>query len=325
MRTVTRTGVSLSVVAALALYGVQLVAGIAAMVGVVIVGVIAGLCVAKWLERTWYGRQLEAGARAGAIACGVAGLSAALYLLGQSSGSMYDLAERSRPLGESFTAFVLSLSPLGPVGAIIASAVVATLLGVASAALTAQMFAWGKDKHSVTVIEQARLAAQAMKPGEFGAQMTPTGERLASSSSVQLYGRMGTISRATSGPIVRKNAGAAPRPELPPASSTFNSWGDEADPNATQAGTKQKPAAKRGKAAPPRHTSNARNADEAITTEERAALRAWGEEQGVEQGNESLTDLKPREPKKSAFLNDPIEAPAPRRNRKKNNTRDWLC
>ncbi len=322
MRTVMRTSVPLSVVAALALYGVQLVAGIAAMVGVVIVGVIAGLCVAKWLERTWYGRQLEAGARAGAIACGVAGLSAALYLLGQSSGSMYDLADRSRPLGESFTSFVLSLSPLGPVGAIIASAVVATLLGVASAALTAQVFAWGKDKRSVTVIEQARLAAQAMKPGEFGAQISSTGERTPSASSVQLYGRMGTISRATSGPIVRMNAGPAPRPELPPAdSSTFDSWGDEADPNATQAGTKQKPAAKRGKAAPPRHTSNARAAEDALNTEERAALLAWEEE--INGG--SLTELKPREPKKSAFLNDPLEAPAPRRNRKKNNTRDWLC
>lgn len=320
MRTVTRTGISLSVVAALALYGVQLVAGLAAMTGVVVVGVIAGLCVAKWLERPWYGRQLEAGARAGAIACGVAGLSAALYLLGQSSASMYDLAARSRPLGASFTSFVLSLSPLGPVGAIIASAVVATLLGIASSALTAQLFAWGKDKHSVTVVEQARLAAQAGQPGDFGSQMNSTGERVLS-PSVQLYGRTGAISRATSGPIVRQATGAAPRPALPAASTTFNSWDDEADPNATQSGAKQKPAAKRGKAVPPRHTSHARSADEAISPEERSALRAWEQELG----DNSLTGLKPREPKKSAFLNDPIEAPAPRRNRKKNNTRDWLC
>lgn len=311
MRTVTRIGLTLSVVAVLALYGLQLVAGLGVIVGIMAIGALAGLAVAKWLERGWYGRQLEAGARAGAIACGVAGLASAAYLLGQGPSGIEALAARSRLPGVSLAPLVHALSPLGVAGADIASVVVATLVGVALAAILAQVFGWGKDKRSQRVIARARLMAQAQQHEELGAQTTPTGAR-SPSPSVQLFGRQ---SSTTNGPApsasagsrrVRRTAGPEPEAETPDAPRTFESWGDTA---VTPAG---KPPKKRD-------SSNARSADDAITAEERAALLAW--EAALEAESEPGV---PRQPNASAFLNEQ-NAPPPRRNRKKQNTRDWLC
>jgi hypothetical protein len=330
MRTVTRTGVTLSVVAALALYGLQLIAGLMVTLGVIVVGALAGLCVAKWLERGWYGRQLEAGARAGAIACGVAGLSSMIYLLGQGPRSTADLAARSHLLGISLAPVAQALSPLGSVGIDIASSLVATLLGVALAAMTAQLFGWGKDKRSLRVIAQARLAAQSQQHGEVGAQVTPSGARPAS-PSVRLYGRstplgsvpglgMTGLMGATGAPSVRRTAGPAIHMDVAEAPLSFDSW-DEADAGASQPATLQSPAVPG--AHPPkqqkRRTSNARAADEAVNSDERAALLAWE----AALGDESQPNATGREPKASAFLNQPV--PAPKRSRKKQNTRDWLC
>jgi hypothetical protein len=314
-------------VAALALYGLQLLAGLMVTLGVIVVGAIAGLCVAKWLERGWYGRQLEAGGRAGAIACGVAGLSSLLYLLGQGPRSTAELAARSHLLGISLEPMALALSPLGAVGIDIASVVIATLLGVALAALTAQLFGWGKDKRSLRVIAQARLAAQSQQHGEVGAQVTSSGARPAS-PSVHLYGRSTPLGSApglgmtgiTGAPSVRRTAGPVIHADVAEAPLTFDSWGD-ADAGASQPATLQTSAAPG--AQPPkqqrRRTSNARSADEAVSTDERAALLAWE----AALGDESQPGAAGREPKASAFLNQPVATP--KRSRKKQNTRDWLC
>lgn len=325
MRTVTRTGVGLSVVAALALYGLQLLAGMTAALGIIATGMIAGLCVAKWLERDWYGRQLEAGARAGAIACGVAGLSSALYLLGHGYTSIDALVAGSHAPVFSLADLTLALSPLGPTGAIIAVSVVATLLGIATAGLTAQVFGWDKDKRSLRVIAQARLLAQALQVGELGAQVTPTGDR-PSSPSVRLYGRTSPTAgpAAAIGPTstsgVRRTA--APRTAAE-ANPPFSSWDDETAATENLPAAPKARAAKPAKpgklAAEPRHTSNARATGDAITAEERAALMAWEEAMN----GDSQPEGQPREPKASQFLNEPVAAP--RRNRKKTNTRDWLC
>jgi hypothetical protein len=312
MRTITRTGVTLSVVAALALYGLQLIAGLVVTLGVIVIGAIAGLCVAKWLERDWYGRQLDAGARAGAIACGVAGLSAMIYLLGQGPRSSAELAARSHLLGVSLAPVAQALSPLGSVGTAIACSVVAALLGVALAAITAQLVGWGKDKRSQRVIAQARLAAQAQQHGEVGAQATPSGGRPAS-PSLRLYGKTGA-------PSVSRTAGPAMQADLADAPLTFESWDDgDAPASASQRATLQTPATRGGQPPKRRRTSNARSTDDAINADERAALAAW--EAAMADG--SQPGALQREPKASAFLNQPTAAP--RRNRKKQNTRDWLC
>ncbi len=317
MRTITRVGVTLSVVAALALYGLQLIGGLVALLGVIAIGALAGLGVAKWLERDWYGRQLDAGARAGAIACGVAGLSSAFYLLGQGPASISDLATRSHLLGVSLAPVALALSPLGVVGADILSVVVATLLGIAVAAFTTQIFGWGKSKRSLQVIAQARLAAQSQQFGELGAQTTNSGSR-PPSPSVHLYGRSGGVGGAgmTAGPSVRRTAGPALDADIADAPLSFESWDDDPGAGAGQAATLQTPAAPPPK---PHAASNARSADTAINSEERAALAAWE----ARLGEEEQADTAAREPRASAFLNQPT--PAPRRNRKKQNTRDWLC
>lgn len=322
MRTITRTGVSLSVIAALALYGLQLLAGLVVTLGIILIGVAAGLSIAKWLERDWYGRQLDAGARAGAIACGVAGLSSALYLLGQGPTTIDALAARSQVLGVSLAPLVLALNPLGVVGADIMSVSVATLLGVALAALTAQLFGWGKDKRSLRVIAQARLAAQSQQYGELGAQSTPSGARPAS-PSVHLYGRPG----ATGAPLPSPAPAPVPAPGVAGAPLAFKSWDDASTGPAASVG-KPGPSAKAPKPATPpaqpqkrRQTSNARAADEGITTDEHAALLAWEAALAEESQPGAIT----REPKASAFLNEDEHLPAPRRNRKKQQTRDWLC
>ncbi|HZC05067.1 MAG TPA: hypothetical protein VE338_05440 [Ktedonobacterales bacterium] len=312
MRTITRTGVILSVVAALALYGLQLIAGLVVSLGIIAFGVIAGLSVAKWLERDWYGRQLDAGARAGAIACGVAGLSAMIYLLGQGPHTTAELAARSHLLGVSLAPVALALSPLGAAGTDIATTVIATLLGVAMAALTAQVFGWGKDKRSLQLISQARLAAQSQQRGEIGAQATPSGGR-PTSPSVKLYGRTDPAGALPG--AIRRTAVPEPRADAEATPLAFESW-DDADGKLTAI---QPPAAAKAKLPKPRRPSNARSADHAITDDERAALLAW--ESALADG--SQPGAASRAPKASEFLTQP--AAAPKRNRKKQNTRDWLC
>lgn len=318
MRTVTRTGVGLSVVAALALYGLQLIAGLVATLGVIFIGVIAGLCVAKWLQRDWYGRQLDAGARAGAIACGVAGLSSMLYLLGQGPHTTAELAAHAHLGGFSMGWLAEALGPLGPAGVIVVSSVVATLLGVTLAALTALIFGWGKDKRSQRVIAQARLAAQSQQHGEIGAQVTPTGARPAS-PSVQLYGRnAGAEGGLLSGPSVRRTAGPVIREDVEEAPLTFESWDDNPPPKKS---TLQSATASSAKQPETRRPSNARSAGDAITAEERSALLAW--EKALADGSQPGAKSPQRAAKPSEFLTQP--GAAPKRNRKKQNTRDWLC
>lgn len=326
MRTVTRTGVILSVVAALALYGLQLAAGLVVTLGIIVVGFIAGLCVAKWLERDWYGRQLDAGARAGAIACGVAGLASLFYLLGQGPRTTADLAARSHLGGISLGWLVEALSPLGAAGADVVSTVMAMLLGVLLAALTALVLGWGKDKRSQRVIAQARLAAQSQQHGEIGAQVTPSGARPAS-PSVRLFGRTDGVGGLLTGPTVRRTAGPEIREDVGDAPLTFDSWDDApaTSQQASQQATLQTPAASNVPAAKPpraRRGSNARSAGDAISPEERSALLAW--EKALADGSRpGAAKAQPRAPKHSEFLTEP--GAAPRRNRKKQNTRDWLC
>lgn len=326
MRTVTRTGVTLSVVAALTLYGLQLIAGLMVTLGIIAIGALAGLSVAKWLERDWYGRQLDAGARAGAISCGVAGLSSALYLLGQGPGSVVALAARSHLLGLSLAPLALALRPLGVAGVDVVAVLVASLLGVAVAALTAQIFGWGKDKRSLRVIAQARLAAQSQQYGELGAQTTGSGVRPAS-PSVHLYGRTsGTgAPSATNGPRVRRTAAPLPDADTSEAPLTFNSWDDPAGGVGQEAKPRPpaKPARPAAQSPKPLGSANARSADQAISEDERAALLAWE----AALADESQPGATTRQSKASAFLNEPTgeTASAPRRNRKKQQTRDWLC
>ena len=317
MRTITRAGVTLSVLAALALYGVQLVAALGVALGIILIGGLAGLSVAKWLQRDWYGRQLEAGARAGAIACGVGGLSSLLYLLGQGPRSLPELAARSHLAGVDLAPLVQSLGALGWAGVDFAIIVGATALGVMSAALVAQIVGWSKSGRAVRVVAQARLAAQALQRVDSRGAVT-AGQR-SSTLGPQLF--------ATGAPV------SAPQREateweglgLPGGSSPVapRSW---------------RPAAHAPHPAPtPRpatihRPSDARSAKEALTDEARAALTSWEDDLDEMDGFEDLDGFgeqgkavteKVRTSNPSTFLTSP--SPAKPRKRKRQDTGDWLC
>ncbi|HEX9036217.1 MAG TPA: hypothetical protein VF808_04420 [Ktedonobacterales bacterium] len=318
MRTITRTGVTLSIVAALGLYGVQLVAGLGVALGIVLTGALAGLAVAKWLERDWYGRQFEAGARAGAIACGVGGLSSAFYLLGAGPRSLPELAAHSQFLGIDLSPLVTALGFLGWTGVDVVVAAGATAAGVLVAALVAQIAGWSKSKRALRVVAEARLAAQALQRADG---RSPTAAPRSTTLGPQLY--------ATGAPV--------PAPMLP-----VSEWDGLGLPEASASVKKRswRPSASTVTPRPAtvHRPSDARSAKEALTDEARRALAAWSDELDVldsgdtfpaidELGDEDepATSSKVRAPNHSAFLTSPPPLKPGKRKRKRQDTGDWLC
>jgi hypothetical protein len=308
MRTITRTGVTLSVIAALVLYGVQLVAALGAAVGVVIVGALAGLAVAKWLERDWYGRQLEAGARAGAIACGVGGLSALLYLLGQGPRTLPELAARSHLPGLDLAPLVMALGPLGWAGVDVVVILGAILAGAIVSALVTQNVGWSKSGKAVRVVAQARLAAQALQRVE--ARGAATAGPRSITSGPQLYATGAPAIAPVQGPSEWEGLGL-PAAAPPASPRTWRATAKEASPP------------------PPRpadhRPSDARATGEALTEEARIALSNWESELEADDqlDEDSEATRKNRAPNPSAFLNLP--SPEKPRKRKRQDTGDWLC
>src|SRR5437879_10380916 len=84
MRTIVRVCITIGGVGFVALFALQAVIALAVADCLLIVGLAAGLATAKWLERPWFGRQLIAGLRAGALAVGIAGAGAlfSLFIIG---------------------------------------------------------------------------------------------------------------------------------------------------------------------------------------------------------------------------------------------------
>lgn len=344
MRTITRTGVTLSVIAALALYGVQLVAALAVALGVVLAGILSGLFVAKWLERDWYGRQFDAGARAGGIACGVGGLAALLYLLGQGPRTLPELAARSHIFGLSLAPLVRALSPLGWAGVDIVVMFGAMALGIVLAGVMTWVFGWGKSGRAVRVVAQARLAAQALQRSEARASATAGPRSIA--PGPQLYA---TGAPLASTPLDQSeweglglpgaSAPAMPRPWRPAAGSGRGT----AAPQATAGPAPQVTPEPHPPVAPRPPTihrpSDARSARETLSDEARSALANWEDELDAFDGMEGLegaegvegddataadeTTQKVRNANPSTFLTAP--PPVRPRRRKRQDTGDWLC
>ncbi len=319
MRTITRTGVTLGVVAALALYGVQLVAALDAALGLILTGVLAGLSVAKWLQRDWYGRQFEAGARAGVIACGVSGLSALLYLLGQGPRSLPELAARSQLAGVDLTPLILPLGELGWAGVDMVVIFGAAVLGVVCSALIAQIVGWSKSGRAARVVAQARLAAQALQ--RVDARGVTAGPR-SSTAGPQLY------------------ASGAPITSASRVASDWDGLGlpDASSPAAPRSWRSAAPAPQSAPAPRPdaiHRPSDARSANETLSDEARAALSSWEEELDESDGFEGLSGFddgdadkaeteKARTPTPSGFLTSPPPV-KPSNRRKRQDTNDWLC
>lgn len=347
MRTIGRVGIIIGGVGFVALFALQAVIALAVADGLLIVGLAAGLGMAKWLERPWFGRQLMAGLRAGAFAVGISGTGALLSLLILGPQNKTVLAEHSHLLTFSLAQWIGSLGMLSWAGTDILTVLLAALAGVGISALTTQIFAWSKNRRAISVVMQARKAAQSFSRAEaltpatgthtFGQNSGFTGAPVA--SGIGITGSLGTL---TSAPrpataqatpttsvqpkapgAARRTLAPAPatpptrisgtqRAPLPPSKKVDAEYSAPTEPALPAATDTDEPQTYR------RTHSNAQPAGKQLTDAMRDALATWA--------NDNVAEETPTErsgPQPSAYLNS--SRPLPKRNRKKQNTRDWLC
>ncbi len=243
MRIILRVGLIVGVIGLVALYALQIVAALFVAPAIVVVGIIVGLCMAKWLDRGWYGRQFAAGLRAGAIACGMGALGAALFMLLQGPHSLAGLSARSHLGPLSLAPAIAPLANLGWSGLDVAASVAALVVGVIVAGLTTQIAAASKSRHALRVVEQARLVAQALNrsdawatpvsggrvtsgPGLYGAAARATNAPALGPSLSALWPTAAPPSGALGSPSASFGASAPSSvPAFPSASAAGASWG----------------------------------------------------------------------------------------------------
>lgn len=378
MRTIRRTVILLGCVGFIALYLLQLRLALAATPLLLVVGVLTGLAVAKWLPWGWYGRQFAAGVRGGAVACGLAAAGVLLSLVGGKTPHVAALAAESHLPGLNLAGIVTSLGAVGWFTPYLLLTLCFALGGVVLAGLVAQIAAWNKSQRTVRVIREAHNSASllhrnqtwapasnsipsiggywnsvlpsagpASHPGLMAAGVVgaaaPNGH--ASAAHTPVSGGSPARLRGSYGmQDVRTEQGPAYLAPLPPLDFEINEPLESfAPPPALTDAPEQ---------IPPRRTySGAQPIPAAMSDDLRKALDDWGDEPatdapaaGAEATDADAADPEPgtpkkatakgsaakpktptkRQPKASAYLNSDPPA-APRRNRKKQNTRDWLC
>jgi type II secretory pathway pseudopilin PulG len=347
MRTIVRVGIITGGVGFVALFALQAVIALAVADCLLIVGLAAGLGTAKWLERPWFGRQLTAGLRGGVLAIGIAGTGAllSLFMIGPQDKTV--LAARSHLLTLSMGPWVKSLTILTWAGIDILTVLLAGLAGIALSALTAQVFAWSKNRRAIQVVTQARQAAQAFSrvdplAASSGSPSASQSSHYTGAPALGVGDTTGTLSALTGTPRpataqaaptsnTKAKIPAAPRRTLapvPPTPPTGISGTQRAPlprgkqvnddyPSPTEPAL---PTATDPDEAPPsrRNTSKARPAGSQLTEAMRDALATWASDDVAEETPGERTGPQP-----SAYLNS--SRPLPKRTRKKQNTRDWLC
>jgi len=249
MRIILRVGLIVGAIGLGALYALQIAAALFVAPAIVALGVVVGLCMAKWLPRSWYGRQFAAGGRAGAIACGLAAVGAALFLLLQGPHTLAALTARSHLGPLSLAPAIAPFAYLGWAGLDVGAALVALIVGILAAGLTTQIVAASKSRRALRVVEQARLVAQSLNrsdawaapvsggratsgPGLYGAAANPTGGPALGPSLSALWPTAappsGTLmppsaSFGASAPSSMSPTGAMPA--FPSAAAAGASWG----------------------------------------------------------------------------------------------------
>ena len=347
MRTIVRVGLIIGGIGFVALFALQAVIALAVADCLLIVGLAAGLGTAKWLERPWFGRQFMAGLRAGAVAVLISGAGALLSLLLLGPRDKTLLATHSHVLTFSMAQWIRSLSLLSWAGIDILTVLLAGMAGVGLSGVATQTFAWSKNRRAIRIVTQARQAAQAFNRTDVQPSVAgnmPAGQSAyftgaPAASSVGVSGAPGSLAgapypppaHATSATSGQHKAPAAPRRTLAPAPAT---------PPTGISGTQRRPLPPSthvdedfpmptGPARPAaydpdetqtiqRTPSKARPAGKQLTDAMRDALATWA--------SDNVEEEPPTErsgPQPSAYLNS--SRPLPKRNRKKQNTRDWLC
>lgn len=359
MRTTRRTVILIGCIGFIALYILQYRLALAVTPLILLVGVLTGLAIAKWLPWAWYGRQFAAGVRAGAFACGLAAAGVILSLVGTGPHNVTALATRSQLPGISLANVVRSLGSTGWFTPYVLLTIFFAIGGVLVAGLVAQFAGWSKSVHTVRAIRQAHNAAASLHRSQTWAP---------ASNSVPSVGGYWNTAIPSSGPASHPGilaAGVVVSTGNPVATHAPMSGAAFARTRGAQNAVPQQnhtylsplpplefneslplaPLPAAPEAIPPRRTnSGAQPVQFAMTDELRNALDRW---EGIpEIEDDSGEHAEPAEPKKTAASKDPAaskpKTPAkrqpkasaylnssppatPRRSRKKQNTRDWLC
>lgn len=350
MRASIRSGAIIGAVASVALCLLQPHIALLVAFGVAAAGVLAGLAVAKWLDLEQYGRQLEEGVRAGALAAGLPGLCALISLLVLGPHDVATLALRSRVSGVGLSSTISQLTTLGWAGLDVLFVVSATVAGILLAAAFAQTFAWSKSRHAAQVIRQARLTARVLQRGETWEPVPASQPSVLSAlTGVGIPVPTGLPPIATAAfatgavPAAFLSAAqplqssivqwpASPRPTgspLPAAAGKPLAAAFAAsvatipaqDPEPVPASEPDLPLGETGKRVK-RKTSRARPVEPQLTDDVRKALAAWAEQNPEAAG---AVKVGGRTAVASSYLNSEPPMPMPKRNRKKNETRDWIC
>ncbi len=325
MRSVIRVGATAAVLGCLSMYVIAHSAGLIVAVALVALGIVTGLAMAKWLEWSWFGRQLEAGLKAGIVACVPAGLVALVALVLQGPHDLAQLADSSHLGSLTVERPVSALGFGGWVSADILGVALGAALGVGVAAVTTFVAAWSKSARTVQKVTLAHEAAQALRRGSWGPAPTSQVPAFPSSLAAGAAWQGLTVPSAplpSGGPRV-----TAAQPSTPNAPFPLSA------PSVATAAAQYV-----GVPGPGQPPANSPTSDEELRAAMREALAMWGEETGetaavsaeapVSGGDRSAaaeaadqpTERRKRNPKASQFLND-----AKKKGRKKTDTRDWLC
>jgi len=339
MSNVYRVGLLLGAAGALAIFALGRMAALTAAAGVVALGLLTGLAMAKWLEWGWFGRQVEAGLRAGLIACSLSALAGLITLIAEGPHDVATLAEQSHLGGLNLAPLAHTLGGLGWLGVDIVALFLACLIGIALAVGTTAIFAIGKNRAAVDAVSRARQAAEALRAGRpWSATSALPVSPNALSAGPQWMTSPQSAPLATNG---SRMTHAPRRTNVPASQGSAQTYPGDSEALADFYTAPAIPSKRRQTATPEPVTSqptgdeamNYLNDETRMREAMRDALSMWAdetEEGAIEQPtqrrrrapkSDPKSDPK-REPNPSAFLN----ADRPKRSaRKKTNTRDWLC
>ncbi|HEV8190762.1 MAG TPA: hypothetical protein VGP82_04655 [Ktedonobacterales bacterium] len=307
MRAIVRVGLILGGIGFLALFALQFALGLAVAPLLVGVGLLTGICSAKWLDWAWYGHQFRAGTFAGFYACTLAGIGALVSLVSAGPHEVKALASASHLGSFSLAPVIERTAVFGWIGIEVLLLLLAGLFGVFVAGLSTQILAMSKNTRTVRVVTQARVAAEPLARRDTF-MPTPSGARAGDSILPSPRSQPG-VAASPSTP------GAGWRTPVPVAPQQV--WQSHAYASAAGA----PPARQVATPTPPpqqavQPPAEALPKDGRLSAVEREALETWARDND----NEPKPSRK-RQPKASAYLN----GPAPKRSRKKQDTRDWLC
>lgn len=363
MRTTLRSLLLLGCAGFIALYVLQYSLALAVTPLILLVSACAGLLTAKWLPWAWYGRQFAAGVRAGILACGLSAAGVLLSLVGNGPQTLANIADRSHLLGFDFSGVATSLGTAGWFMAYVLLTAFFALAGVLLSGVVAQVVGWSKSVGTVRVITAAHNAASTLHRTQTWAPASNSAPSIGGywnfvPPSAGQISQPGLLAVGANPPASKAQAGrVAPSDDI--VSQTRSTHDDVLDQQSVYLTPLssfdfdeldsplpfpeplpiQAPKSAQEPIPARRTKSGAQPMFRGMTEDIRQALDRWDAtpipEPGVESETPKKSAAKPapaskakvpskRTPAPSAYLNSEPAA-APRRSRKKQQTRDWLC